>query len=129
MDDETRPGEAMPTPDRPSQDRASELTAMTAAELAAAIAAGEVTAQEVTQAHLDRIAAVEPQVHAFLQVGTDQALAAARAVDAKRAAGAPLGPLAGTPVALKDSLHDQGPADHRRGRGSSKAGSHPTTRP
>ena len=80
----------------------SELTAMTAAELAAAIAAGEVTAQEVTQAHLDRIAAVEPQVHAFLQVGTDQALAAARAVDAKRAAGAPLGPLAGVPLALKD---------------------------
>ena len=80
----------------------SELTAMTAAELAAAIAAGEVTAQEVTRAHLDRIAAVEPQVHAFLQVGTDQALAAARAVDAKRAAGAPLGPLAGVPLALKD---------------------------
>jgi aspartyl-tRNA(Asn)/glutamyl-tRNA(Gln) amidotransferase subunit A len=82
----------------------SELTAMTAAELAAAVAAGEVTAQEVTQAHLDRIAAVEPQVHAFLHVAADQALTAARAVDDQRAAGTPLGPLAGVPLALKDVL-------------------------
>src|SRR6185437_995506 len=82
----------------------TELTAMTAAELAAAVAAGEVTAQEVTNAHLDRIAAVEPQVHAFLHVAADQALAAARAVDDRRAAGMPLGPLAGVPLALKDVL-------------------------
>ncbi len=82
----------------------SELTALTAAELSAAMAAGEVTAEEVTQAHLDRITAVEPQVHAFLHVASEQALTAARAVDAKRAAGAPLGPLAGVPLALKDVL-------------------------
>jgi aspartyl-tRNA(Asn)/glutamyl-tRNA(Gln) amidotransferase subunit A len=82
----------------------SELTALTAAELSAAMAAGEVTAEEVTQAHLDRIAAVDPQVHAFLHVAPEQALTAARAVDAKRAAGTPLGPLAGVPLALKDVL-------------------------
>ena len=80
----------------------SELTALTAAELVAAMAAGDVSAQEVTQAHLDRIAAVEPQLSAFLHVAPEQALAAARAVDAKRAAGEPLGPLAGVPLALKD---------------------------
>ena len=52
----------------------SELTALTAAELSAAMAAGEVSAEEVTQAHLDRIAAVDPQVHAFLHVAPEQAL-------------------------------------------------------
>jgi amidase len=79
-----------------------ELTRMTAAELSAALASREISATEVTQAHLDRIAAVDGQVHAFLHVAADLALAAARAVDDGRAAGLPLGPLAGVPVAVKD---------------------------
>ncbi len=65
----------------------SELTRMTAAELAAAVASGEASAVEVTQAHLDRIAAVDASVRAFLHVDAEGALAAARAVDAARAAG------------------------------------------
>jgi aspartyl-tRNA(Asn)/glutamyl-tRNA(Gln) amidotransferase subunit A len=81
---------------------ASELTRMTAAALAAAIAAGETSAVEVAQAHLDRIGAVDERVHAFLHVAADAALAAAAAVDQRRKAGEPLGPLAGVPVALKD---------------------------
>ncbi len=80
------------------------LTRMTAADLAGSIAAGDVSAAEVTQAHLDRIALTDPVLHAFLHVAPDRALAAARAVDAKRAAGEPLGPLAGVPLALKDVL-------------------------
>jgi aspartyl-tRNA(Asn)/glutamyl-tRNA(Gln) amidotransferase subunit A len=80
----------------------SELTRLTAAQVAAAVAGGQVSAAEVTQAHLDRIEAVEPAVHAFLHVASEQALAAARAVDERRAAGQPLGPLAGVPLALKD---------------------------
>ncbi len=80
----------------------TELTRMTAAEMAAAVAAGEVSATEITQAHLDRIAAVDSGVHAFLHTAPDLALAAARAVDDRRAAGQPLGPLAGVPVAVKD---------------------------
>jgi aspartyl-tRNA(Asn)/glutamyl-tRNA(Gln) amidotransferase subunit A len=80
----------------------TELTAMTAAELAAAISAGEVSAAEVTGAHLDRIEQVDGRVHAFLHVAADQARAAARAVDQRRAAGEALGPLAGVPLALKD---------------------------
>ncbi len=76
----------------------------TAATLAARIASGETTSVAVTQAHLDRITAVEPQVHAFLYVDTDRALAQAAAVDAKIAAGRPVGPLAGVPLALKDVL-------------------------
>jgi aspartyl-tRNA(Asn)/glutamyl-tRNA(Gln) amidotransferase subunit A len=80
----------------------SELIKKTAAELAAAIAAGEVSAAEVTQAHLDRIGAVDGEVKAFLHVAADDALAQARAVDRKRAAGEPLGALGGVPVAVKD---------------------------
>jgi aspartyl-tRNA(Asn)/glutamyl-tRNA(Gln) amidotransferase subunit A len=80
----------------------SELIRKTAAELAAAITAGEVSAAEVTQAHLDRIGAVDGEVKAFLHVAADDALAQARAVDKKRAAGEPLGALAGVPVAVKD---------------------------
>src|SRR5215831_12355062 len=79
-----------------------ELITMTAADLSAAMAAGEVSAAEVTTAHLDRIAAVDDRVKAFLHVAADDALARAREVDAKRKAGQSMGPLAGLPVAVKD---------------------------
>ena len=75
-----------------------------AVELAAKIHAGELSSVEVTQAHLDRIAAVDDQVHAFLHVDTARALATAARVDAKIAAGEQVGPLAGVPLALKDVL-------------------------
>jgi aspartyl-tRNA(Asn)/glutamyl-tRNA(Gln) amidotransferase subunit A len=80
----------------------TELTRMTAAELAGAIASGETSAVDVTQAHLNRIEAVDGRVHAFLHVAPEAAVAAAGAVDARRAAGEPLGPLAGVPLVLKD---------------------------
>ncbi|GAB2917500.1 Asp-tRNA(Asn)/Glu-tRNA(Gln) amidotransferase subunit GatA [Micromonospora polyrhachis] len=86
----------------------TDLTRMTAAEIAGLVASGETSAVEVTQAHLDRITAVEDRVHAFLHVDTEGALAAARAVDARRAAGEELGPLAGVPVAVKDVLTTKG---------------------
>jgi aspartyl-tRNA(Asn)/glutamyl-tRNA(Gln) amidotransferase subunit A len=86
----------------------SELTEQTAAETAARIAAGEITAVEVTEAHLARIDAVDEKVHAFLHVDRDGALAQARAVDAQRAAGEPLGPLGGVPLALKDIFTTEG---------------------
>jgi aspartyl-tRNA(Asn)/glutamyl-tRNA(Gln) amidotransferase subunit A len=79
-----------------------ELITMTAADLSAAMTAGDVSAAEVTAAHLDRIGAVDDKVKAFLHVAADDALAQARDVDARRAAGEPLGPLAGVPVAVKD---------------------------
>ncbi|MGH3095455.1 MAG: Asp-tRNA(Asn)/Glu-tRNA(Gln) amidotransferase subunit GatA [Streptosporangiales bacterium] len=81
---------------------------MTAAELAATMASGEVSAVEVTQAHLDRIAAVDDKVHAYLYIDGERALADAEAVDAKRASGETLGPLAGVPLALKDVLTRRG---------------------
>ncbi|RJK98211.1 Asp-tRNA(Asn)/Glu-tRNA(Gln) amidotransferase subunit GatA [Vallicoccus soli] len=85
-----------------------DLTRRDAASLAALVASGEASAVEVAQAHLGRIAAVDARVHAFLHVDAEGALAAARAVDARRAAGEPLGPLAGVPLALKDVLTQEG---------------------
>jgi aspartyl-tRNA(Asn)/glutamyl-tRNA(Gln) amidotransferase subunit A len=86
----------------------SDLIHQNAAALAQAIAKGEVSSREVTQAHLDRIGEVDERVHAFLHVDTDGALAAADAVDARRAVGDELGPLAGVPLALKDVLAMKG---------------------
>jgi aspartyl-tRNA(Asn)/glutamyl-tRNA(Gln) amidotransferase subunit A len=81
-----------------------DLIRATAAETAAAIASGDVSAVEVTQGHLDRISAVDERVHAFLHVDADGALAAAKIVDERRAAGESAGPLAGVPLALKDVI-------------------------
>ncbi len=86
----------------------NDLTRQTAAVLANAIASREVSAVEVTQAHLDRIAAVDTKVHAFLHVTADSALEQARAVDAKVAAGTSLSALAGVPLGLKDVLAMKG---------------------
>ncbi|MGX1695010.1 Asp-tRNA(Asn)/Glu-tRNA(Gln) amidotransferase subunit GatA [Microbacterium keratanolyticum] len=81
----------------------SDIIRWSAAELAEKLSAGEVSSVEATQAHLDRIAAVEPQVNAFLHVH-EGALAAAADVDRRRAAGEELGPVAGVPIAIKDVL-------------------------
>jgi aspartyl-tRNA(Asn)/glutamyl-tRNA(Gln) amidotransferase subunit A len=92
----------------PTTGSATDLTRMTASELSGALAAGDTSAVEATQAHLDRIAAVDERVHAFLHVDAEGALDAARQVDALRASGAPLSPLAGVPLALKDVLTQKG---------------------
>jgi aspartyl-tRNA(Asn)/glutamyl-tRNA(Gln) amidotransferase subunit A len=86
----------------------SDPTRLTAVEIAALVAGGEASAEEVTRAHLDRVAAVDERVHAFLHVDIEGALEAARAVDARRRAGDPLGPLAGVPVAVKDVMATRG---------------------
>ena len=78
------------------------LVRHSAAELAELMAAGEASAVEVAEAHLDRIAAVDGAVRAFLHVDRELVLEQARRVDARRAAGERLGPLAGVPVAHKD---------------------------
>jgi aspartyl-tRNA(Asn)/glutamyl-tRNA(Gln) amidotransferase subunit A len=82
----------------------SDLHFKTIAELAAMLAAGEVTAVAITQAVIDRMAAVDGQVKAFLSSDADDALAQAKASDERRAAGKPLGPLDGIPIGIKDTL-------------------------
>ncbi|MDQ2796506.1 MAG: Asp-tRNA(Asn)/Glu-tRNA(Gln) amidotransferase subunit GatA [Actinomycetota bacterium] len=90
------------------QHRRGDLITKSAAELAALVAGGEASAVEIAQAHLDRIGAVDESVHAFLHVDAEGAMAAAKAVDEQRASGAPLGPLAGVPLAMKDVVVTQG---------------------
>lgn len=86
----------------------SDLTRLSAAALADRLAAGDVSSVEVTQAHLDRIAAVDGAVHAFLHVSAEDALATAADVDARRADGERLHSLAGVPIAIKDVVVTKG---------------------
>jgi aspartyl-tRNA(Asn)/glutamyl-tRNA(Gln) amidotransferase subunit A len=85
-----------------------DLTHLDVATLADLLAAGEVSSVEVTRAHLDRIAAEGGRLGAYLHVTSETAVRAAEAVDAARAAGRELGPLAGVPVALKDLVVTEG---------------------
>ncbi len=77
-------------------------------ELRDRIAAGETSAVEVAQAHLDRIAATDDRVHAFLHVTGERALAHAADIDRRIAQGEQVGELAGVPVALKDLFCTRG---------------------
>src|SRR6476620_3402976 len=86
----------------------SELTRRTAAELAGALTAGELTSVELTEAHLDRIAAVDTDVHAFRHVDREGALADAAESDARRARGEARGELDGVPIAVKDVMATRG---------------------
>jgi aspartyl-tRNA(Asn)/glutamyl-tRNA(Gln) amidotransferase subunit A len=77
-------------------------------EIAGAVRAGELSARTVTEEALAEVAARNDELHAFLLVLGDDALAAADAVDATVAGGGDAGPLAGVPVALKDNLCTRG---------------------
>jgi aspartyl-tRNA(Asn)/glutamyl-tRNA(Gln) amidotransferase subunit A len=76
--------------------------------MSAALEAGEITAVELTQQHLNRIAEVDGDVHAFLFVDSEGALAQAKSVDEARKSGKKLSPLAGVPLALKDVMVQKG---------------------
>ncbi|HYZ34766.1 MAG TPA: Asp-tRNA(Asn)/Glu-tRNA(Gln) amidotransferase subunit GatA [Crenalkalicoccus sp.] len=66
-----------------------------------ALAEGIIGAEELTRAHLDAIAALNPRLNAFITITAEQALAAARESDARRARGEAR-PLEGLPIAVKD---------------------------
>ncbi len=79
-----------------------------AASLAAQVRSGETSARALTEACLARIEATDLELNCFLRTDAQGALSAADAVDAKRAAGQELGPLAGVPLGLKDNLCTEG---------------------
>ncbi|SDL68031.1 Asp-tRNA(Asn)/Glu-tRNA(Gln) amidotransferase subunit GatA [Tessaracoccus oleiagri] len=80
------------------------LITKSAAELGRLIAAREASSVEVTTAFLDRIDELNPTLNAFLHVDREGALAAARAIDERIAAGEQMGPLAGVPIGVKDNF-------------------------
>jgi aspartyl-tRNA(Asn)/glutamyl-tRNA(Gln) amidotransferase subunit A len=84
------------------------LTALPVHELAAHFRSGQATPSEATAAYLERIERLDPQVRAYLTVAREAALAQAAAADARFRTGAPLGPLDGVPVAVKDVLCTRG---------------------
>lgn len=84
------------------------LAGLAASELRARVAHRDASAEEVVRAHLDRIAAVEPAVEAFLLVAADRALDRARRLDADLARGHAARALAGVPLAVKDIIHVSG---------------------
>ncbi len=79
-----------------------------AADIAAAVSAGRTSATSVIEATLLRIRERDPLLNSFTAVTAERALACAHAVDDARAAGKPLGPLAGVPFAVKNLFDIQG---------------------
>ncbi|MEY2632380.1 MAG: hypothetical protein RIR00_1034 [Pseudomonadota bacterium] len=76
-------------------------------ELAAALQGKAISSVELTQLYLDRIARLNPELNAFITVDPEKSLAAARAADARIAAGN-AGPLTGIPIAQKDIFCAEG---------------------
>jgi amidase len=75
----------------------------TAREMARALRRREISARELVQAHLDRIDRLNPAINAIVTLVPERALAEAAAADERLAAGEPVGPLHGLPVAHKDT--------------------------
>jgi aspartyl-tRNA(Asn)/glutamyl-tRNA(Gln) amidotransferase subunit A len=82
----------------------SALLFRTLTDLSAGLARREFSAAELMQAFIDRTRAVDPQVKAFNSHDPADALAQARASDARRATGTTLGPLDGLPIGIKDVI-------------------------
>ncbi|MBI3547886.1 MAG: Asp-tRNA(Asn)/Glu-tRNA(Gln) amidotransferase subunit GatA [Elusimicrobia bacterium] len=80
----------------------TDITRRTAVEIAEQVGSGKIKAVEVAQAFLARIKVLDPKLKAFVTILEEQALEAARAVDARPAGRK--GRLAGVPVAIKDNL-------------------------
>src|SRR4051794_5666968 len=82
---------------------ADDLCTRPATELAALVRHREVSARELMDAHLDRIERLNPGINAIVTLDAAGARCAADAADAQLAAGEPIGPLHGLPVAHKDT--------------------------
>ena len=100
--DRPRPG---PTEAPPTDTGAADLTI---AEAGRRLRDGRLTSLELTQAHLARIAAREPELHAFFQVTADRALTAAKRADDDLRSGVDLGPMHGIPIGIKDMIDVEG---------------------
>ena len=85
----------------------TQLTDLGVRQIRDGVREGDFSAREVAQAFVDVVAAAKP-LNAFLVETPAQALAAADAADAARAAGQPLGPLAGVPIGMKDLFCTRG---------------------
>jgi len=86
----------------------TELTDLSLCAIRDGVAGGAFSAVEVAGAFNDAVAAAQGALNAFVVTTPEKALAAAEAVDADRAAGRPLGRLAGVPIGMKDLFATKG---------------------
>ncbi|MFP5232451.1 MAG: amidase, partial [Acidobacteriota bacterium] len=84
------------------------LQSLTLTEARSAVVEGRVSAAALAEQHFERIAEVDGEIHSFLTLTRERALAQAERVDAAARAGEALGPLAGVPVGIKDVLTTRG---------------------
>ncbi len=78
------------------------LNLLSATDAYRAIIAGETSSEELVQDCLDRISEVDDTVHAWANIDAEYVLEQAKASDKHRRSGAPIGPLQGIPVGIKD---------------------------
>ena len=81
---------------------------MTIFDIVESVTSGKKSAEEITRYYLAQIAEKNPQINAFVEVFEQDAIAQAKAIDAKKARGEKLGALAGVPVGIKDNILYQG---------------------
>jgi aspartyl-tRNA(Asn)/glutamyl-tRNA(Gln) amidotransferase subunit A len=86
----------------------SSLERLTLAAARAAVVEGRVSAAALAERHYERIAEVDPEIHSYLALTRERAMAQAEKIDAAVKAGEPVGPLAGVPVGIKDVLTTKG---------------------
>jgi aspartyl-tRNA(Asn)/glutamyl-tRNA(Gln) amidotransferase subunit A len=84
------------------------LTNLTIEEIHGVLARREASAEEIAKAHIERIRKDDTKVRSFLSTCEEKALDQARAVDRQIAAGEPMLPLSGVPVAVKDVILTSG---------------------
>jgi amidase len=84
------------------------IISSSASELASAIRSKKLSSTEIVDAHLERIAAVNPKLNAIVQLTADTAREQAKEADAAIARGEIKGPLHGVPMTIKDTLETTG---------------------
>lgn len=87
---------------------AKDTAAMTLREVGQSVIAGKVKAADLVSGYLERIAARNPEINAYLSVASESAMRTAEDLDAAARRGDPLGPLAGVAVGIKDVITIEG---------------------
>ena len=86
----------------------TQLTELGVAAIRDGVAKGDFTAVEVAEAFNANVAAAQDALNAFIVTTPDMAIEAAKATDARRAAGQPLGKMGGVPIGMKDLFATRG---------------------
>lgn len=92
----------------PAEETIETVEWMSVSSIAAKVRTGEFTAERVLATFTSRIMNLDRELGAYLALDFDNARALAASIDRKRAAGQPLGRLAGVPIALKDVIVTKG---------------------